>query len=235
MKVLLISANTLTTPYPVYPLGLDYVADAIGRDHEVMIVDMNSVEGGERLGRLIRESSPDIVGLSLRNVDNADSTRTEGFMTEYREYVRIIREYSTAPLVLGGSGFTIFPREIMEALGAEYGIVGEGERLPLLLEALEAGEDPSLIPGVVTLSAKKGTPPPFDRAFSLEYIPDDTRAGYYLKNGGMLNLQSKRGCPYRCIYCTYPCIEGRRLRLLRLKMWHETPFVSRRPGQDIFS
>ena len=29
MKVLLISANTLKEPYPVYPLGLDYVAGAI--------------------------------------------------------------------------------------------------------------------------------------------------------------------------------------------------------------
>jgi radical SAM superfamily enzyme YgiQ (UPF0313 family) len=29
----------------------------------------------------------------------------------------------------------------------------------------------------------------------------------------MLNLQTKRGCPFRCIYCTYPHIEGNRLRL----------------------
>jgi radical SAM superfamily enzyme YgiQ (UPF0313 family) len=30
----------------------------------------------------------------------------------------------------------------------------------------------------------------------------------------MLNLQTKRGCPFQCIYCTYPHIEGRRLRLM---------------------
>ena len=28
----------------------------------------------------------------------------------------------------------------------------------------------------------------------------------------MLNLQSKRGCRFRCIYCTYPYIEGRQIR-----------------------
>jgi radical SAM superfamily enzyme YgiQ (UPF0313 family) len=34
----------------------------------------------------------------------------------------------------------------------------------------------------------------------------------------MLNLQTKRGCPFRCIYCTYPHIEGRRMRLIEPAM-----------------
>jgi len=28
----------------------------------------------------------------------------------------------------------------------------------------------------------------------------------------MLNLQTKRGCPFKCVYCTYPAIEGDRFR-----------------------
>ena len=39
MRVLLISANTLTSPYPVYPIGLDYVAAALTPAHEVRILD----------------------------------------------------------------------------------------------------------------------------------------------------------------------------------------------------
>ena len=35
----------------------------------------------------------------------------------------------------------------------------------------------------------------------------------YFSQGGMGNLQSKRGCPFSCIYCTYPLIEGRKVRL----------------------
>jgi radical SAM superfamily enzyme YgiQ (UPF0313 family) len=30
----------------------------------------------------------------------------------------------------------------------------------------------------------------------------------------MLNLQTQRGCPFRCVYCTYPHIEGRRPRFV---------------------
>jgi hypothetical protein len=41
MRVLLVSANTHTQPYPVYPLGLDYVAGAIAERHPVCIVEMH--------------------------------------------------------------------------------------------------------------------------------------------------------------------------------------------------
>jgi len=35
----------------------------------------------------------------------------------------------------------------------------------------------------------------------------------YLTLGGMANLQTKRGCPFGCTYCTYPQIDGPSLRL----------------------
>ena len=81
MKVVLISANTLTTPYPVYPLGVDYVADAISADHETMIVDMNTLEDHGSLGKEISDYSPDIIGISLRNIDNADRVYRKGFIS----------------------------------------------------------------------------------------------------------------------------------------------------------
>jgi radical SAM superfamily enzyme YgiQ (UPF0313 family) len=35
----------------------------------------------------------------------------------------------------------------------------------------------------------------------------------YRRGGGTWPIQTKRGCPMGCIYCTYPLIEGRRCRL----------------------
>jgi radical SAM superfamily enzyme YgiQ (UPF0313 family) len=38
-------------------------------------------------------------------------------------------------------------------------------------------------------------------------------SAYYLAHSGMINIQTKRGCPQRCIYCSYPQLEGSGLRL----------------------
>ncbi len=212
MKLLLVSANTSRLPYPVYPLGLDYVASAVLPRHQSRIVDMNELGSMEKLIEVIRDFSPDLVGLSLRNVDNSDTIETRSYIEKHRGIAEAIRRGSASPLVLGGSGFTIFPIEFLEALGADYGIVGEGERLGAFLDALERGDDVRNLPGVVARGSDSYTLEPLDEPFHREFDPGNSHIGYYLKRGGMLNLQSKRGCSFHCIYCTYPRIEGRRLR-----------------------
>ncbi len=214
MKVLLVSANTLTEPYPVYPLGLDYVAAAIDNDHEVQIADMNVLKGYEPLIEMVGRFSPDIIGISLRNIDNTDTTDPRGFIKIYSELIDVIKSHSRALIVLGGSGLTLFPFEAMAALNADYGVVGEGERLALLLEALENQKDAGAIPGIITPDSRKPIPAPWNKKFVRNFHKDYSHLSYYLKNGGILNLQTKRGCSFKCIYCTYPHIEGRQHRLI---------------------
>jgi radical SAM superfamily enzyme YgiQ (UPF0313 family) len=36
--------------------------------------------------------------------------------------------------------------------------------------------------------------------------------GRYIRRGGMGNIQTKRGCVFKCSYCTYPLLEGNRFR-----------------------
>ncbi len=35
----------------------------------------------------------------------------------------------------------------------------------------------------------------------------------YVRRGGFVGVQTKRGCPFKCAYCIYPALEGRRYRL----------------------
>ena len=214
MKVLLISANTLREPYPVYPLGLDYVAGAIAENHQVQIVDMNRLDGHDSLAAEIKKFSPDVIGLSLRNIDNTDTTDPRGFIGQYRAIADVIRKHSDARLIIGGSGFTIFPEETMQALEADYGVIGEGERVALLLNAIENREDAGKIAGVITPQTHKSLPEPWQGKINRKINPNPANLQFYLKQGGMLNLQTKRGCHFKCVYCTYPHIEGHHLRLM---------------------
>ncbi|NNK85781.1 MAG: radical SAM protein [Desulfobacterales bacterium] len=214
MKVLLVSANIFTEPYPVYPLGLDYVARAIADDHKVKILDLNDLKNVDSIYELIKSFLPDIIGISIRNIDNTDTTDPKGFINRYKKLVALIRNCSKSPIVLGGSGFTIFPAEVLEALQADYGIIGEGERFSLFLNAIEKKEDVSSIPGVITRGNKAQIPKPLDKSFAAQIDINNSHHKFYLKKGGMLNLQTKRGCNFKCIYCTYPHIEGSRLRLI---------------------
>ncbi|MFC1856844.1 lipid biosynthesis B12-binding/radical SAM protein [Thermodesulfobacteriota bacterium] len=214
MRVMLISANTITEPYPVYPLGLDYVAGAIADRHKVQIVDMNATGQNDSLAKSIREFSPDIIGLSLRNIDNTDTTDPKGFIEVYRKLIEVIRRQSNALIVLGGSGFTIFPAESLGVLNADYGVIGEGERLALLLDAIETGKDATVVPGIITRRNRTPLPAPWDKHLHRNFNANHSHLRFYLKSGGMLNLQTKRGCNFKCIYCTYPHIEGRHQRLI---------------------
>lgn len=208
MRVLLISANTLRSPYPVYPLGLDYVAGSLGTEHRVRIADLHIVDL-PALAALLVEFDPEIIGISCRNIDNTDGGDSLSFLVGYQELVAWLRQRTRAILVCGGCGFTIMPAEIFALLAVDYGIIGEGERFGLLVEALAQQRNPAGIPGVLVAGGEALAPPPWEGSQIRAFRDHADHRGYYIDNGGMLNLQSKRGCSFRCLYCPYPRIEGR--------------------------
>ncbi len=212
MKVLLISANTMTSTYAVYPLGLDYVAGAVQPRHQVRILDRNLYADSETFRRAVKEAAPDVIGISIRNIDTTDVCHPGSTLAACREVVRAVRSVSAAPIVLGGSGYSLFPGELLARLEADFGIAGEGERLCALLDGLERGEDVSRLPGVVVKGVPVSEPGPWPARSRRAFDPENEHVSLYLRQGGILNLQTKRGCPYECIYCTYPRLEGRRLR-----------------------
>jgi radical SAM superfamily enzyme YgiQ (UPF0313 family) len=215
MKILLISANKFKNPYPVYPLGLDYVAGSLSSKHNIRILDLNEFEDIESLGKAVCNFQADVIGISLRNVDNTDAKDLKYFLEQYKSLINEIKKNSSALIVIGGSAFTIFPSEFMKELNADYGIIGEGERLELLLNAIQEKKDPDGIPGIISKNIPADIPDPWANNISRKFNADNSYISYYLNKGGMLNLQTKRGCSFKCIYCTYPYIEGESLRLFK--------------------
>ena len=224
-RVLLVSTNTVTAPYPVPPLGLCLIAETIAAEHrhEVRLHD-GLGDHGAGLPALVAAFRPELVGLGIRNLDELVMRQPHSYLPEIIErFVAPLRRVSDAPLVLGGSGYSLFPEAILAATGADYGIVGEGERsFPALLAALAAGGDARAIPGVVVAeharraarAASSPEPAAVPRPSPLpgSAIPSsniDRWLDYSLyRERGSYPVQTKRGCPHECIYCTYPALEG---------------------------
>jgi radical SAM superfamily enzyme YgiQ (UPF0313 family) len=213
MKVLLVATNRVLTPFPVYPIGVDYVATALRAKHEVRVLDLAVEPADVRLQDTCRAFRPDVVGLSIRNVDSTETSNPDGFIPDIERVVALVRATCKARIVLGGPGFSIFPQALMQRLQADFGLIGEGERLPELLEAMESVPDRMAeLPGVLVRDRDAAPVEAWTGAHPRTLASAET-VGHYLRWGGMLNIQTKRGCPFVCGYCTYPSIEGHGLRL----------------------
>jgi radical SAM superfamily enzyme YgiQ (UPF0313 family) len=166
--------------------------------------------GGEDLTPMfveIERFAPDMLSISIRNIDNVDSfSGAEGwYLEKIRDLVAALRARVKVPIVVGGPAMTIMPEAIAEYLEVDHAVVGEGERsLPALAEDLAAGRK---MPRVI---ARR--PPLEGDQFAAPLFESDI-VNYYLKHSGMVNLQTKRGCPYRCSYCSYPHLEGTSFRV----------------------
>jgi radical SAM superfamily enzyme YgiQ (UPF0313 family) len=215
-RVLLISTNQYDFPYPVFPLGLAQVDGALRRaGYDTRFIDYNVDR--TPLAEIVAEFSPQYVGISLRNIDDALIQKRETFFDGLKGLCAELRQLTRAPIILGGSGFSIFPEALLNLSGADYGIQGEGERqMPALMEALENGGALRDLSGLVyregdlvVVNPRHELMAPADLApaHGLNGL-----AGFYLEKSSMLNLQTQRGCRLRCCYCTYPLLEGRQYR-----------------------
>ncbi len=207
MRILLISANVASTPYSVYPLGMSMVAGSLcNAGHEVRQFDLlHSGLSMDAVAEAIRESRPQIIGISIRNIDNVNLLNEKRYIEVVREVVRRIREETEAPVILGGSGFSIMPEAILREVGGDYGIVGEGEALMLeFAENAARGVYPQERCMRASPGLRGGEIP------SAAY--DDRLMEFYLKSGNIAAVQTKRGCTHRCVYCSYPVLEGSVIR-----------------------
>jgi radical SAM superfamily enzyme YgiQ (UPF0313 family) len=216
MRVLLISANTEKINMPTLPLGLASVATTTRKaGHDVAMADL-MVEKDMRsvLKEAIEGFRPEIIGISVRNIDDQNMENPRFLLDPVKEIVSGCQSLSEATIVLGGAGYSIFPESALSFLGADMGIQGEGEVVfPDLIERLERGASLSGLPGLYLpgrgLQCKRmvaknlGTLP----------LPDtDLLSLPSQKEELWMPVQTRRGCPLNCSYCSTGTIEGRVLR-----------------------
>ena len=144
--------------------------------------------------QFLRRRSYDFVGLSLRNIDNLSWPASADFCAEAVACVERVKRYvEKERIILGGAGYSIFGEELLQTFGLQRGVAGDGEQALLRW---------------VNGPATSLSPPDFSFA---RRVPADVLRHYY-RESGMIGLQTRRGCPFDCSYCTYPQIEGRAMR-----------------------
>jgi len=220
MRVLLISANTELINMPVLPLGTAYIAaaaDAAG--HEVRMLDLMAQDKDIRiiLEEAVRDFSPRVIGISVRNIDDQCMENTKFLLEPVKAIVAECRSLSDVPIVLGGPGYSIFPKSALAYLKADMGIQGEGEKsFVMLLERLEQQADFSDIPGLWL--PEIGLREKVCRSKDMDDFPSPLPNIHLslppaLKDDEIwIPFQTRRGCPMNCSYCSTASIEGRIMR-----------------------
>jgi radical SAM superfamily enzyme YgiQ (UPF0313 family) len=221
-RVLLVSTNRERSPQPVLPNGVACVASALdAAGHEVHVLDLCFADDAVGVAR--REAQrlrPDVIGVSIRNIDNSDTIALRHYTPEAAEVLAALRVAAPgAPVLAGGAAFGVAPESLFRELGVDYAVAGDGERASTaLVDALAAGRPVGSVPGLVRRTGDRVvfTPPGEDA--DLDALPrarihrwlDVAR---YQRHGATVPVQTKRGCVYKCVYCTYRNVEGWGYRL----------------------
>jgi radical SAM superfamily enzyme YgiQ (UPF0313 family) len=174
--------------------------------HEIRQADFLEKQNSlEALAQEVRTFGPELIGISIRNIDNVNLVSEQYYIGVVKDIVQKIREVSSAKIILGGAGFSLVPDLILRETEADYGIIGEGE---VLIVDFADNAAKGIYPEVRLINAPTG--------LSGLGIPsalyDERLMSYYLQSGHIAAVQTKRGCNHKCVYCSYPLLEGTQIR-----------------------
>lgn len=226
MRILLIQSYTYGTGDLIYPLGIVNIGTILKNEkHIVALCDLNLL--GEtymtRISDIIKNFNPDIIGLSIRNIDSTHESRVQFFYEYIPPLVKLIKKAGENSLIMaGGSGFSLFAREIMSSNPEiDYGIIGEGEqtmlRLLMNLDDLDNVENLCFRRNNEIIFTQRN----YKNAI-FEFIKPDysilSPKLYFKKGEYSIGIETKRGCTMKCSYCSYPYLNGTQLRFRKIEL-----------------
>lgn len=217
MDVLLVQQVTGPGIRPIVPLGLLSLATTLeAASHRVRVFDPNlEADWRSALRREVRESPPDLVGVSFRNLDSTLYLDRRNFFPGLRGLVQELRALCPTPaLVLGGAGVAVFAEELLARLPQLDACVrGPGEESIRILADHPGRFD--LVPGCLYRDPGASRPLvsrarrrldfaglPFPRR---DFVPMER----YLAHPNSVGVLTKQGCARQCMYCVYPQTSGR--------------------------
>jgi len=228
-KVLLINSNRFKHPWPVIPFGLCYIATSLesNGNHRVSFLDLCFSTDCERdIRNSVRNFAPDVIGISIRNIDDTGGYDVHFLLEDVKnDVIDFCKKEFTGPIVIGGPSVGISGREMLEYFDLEYAVRGDGEAvMSEFVKRLESGPSPEGLKGLIIRREKTiiQDNEPF-RVDDLNSLPFPKPHRYldlekYSRFGSPLLVQTKRGCAFRCSYCTYNKIEGKQYRLRSPKL-----------------
>ncbi len=207
LKILLIKPDVgevsvgFTSLARVPPLDLLMVA-ASAEGHEIQILDLR-LEDDEVLLSRLNDFDPHVVGVTAYSAE-AESTK------EICRHVRQARP--DIPIVQGGYHAAMAPEDAMDEPAVDFVVLGEAETiLAPLLKALQVGSGFEDVPGIAYRSGGElvftESPLPIMDLDTLPFPDWSLVAGYqheyYLNVMGVVaTVESTRGCPFDCSFCS---------------------------------
>lgn len=195
---------------PISPVGLEYISEVLSHvGHHVIVVDLCFCDNWEEtLCNTLSHVEHDYIGISIRNIDEAMMASQTFFVDSIKTIVHLCRQVSQSPILLGGIGFSIAPKEILDYTKADFGLVGNG--VTTIADFITAIDNQRYqqFPGCIYRDETgKITGNPVNRNVTDDYYPsflfqrNVVDIERYFNEGGQIGIETKRGCSQKCIYC----------------------------------
>jgi radical SAM superfamily enzyme YgiQ (UPF0313 family) len=198
--------------FRIEPLGMEYIAAALeSRGHRVTIADLRF---SRSLDHHVRTARPDLVGIAAMH-----ALETDDVLKLARDVRRLSPE---VPVVIGGHTAAAFPEPFLSS-DVSAVVLDDGERaLPLIVDALEHRAPLTTVPGLALKDPDHGVgrTPGEGGSFDLDDVPlparhhvDRWRRRYAcLAHQPTWLVETARGCPFRCSFCSIWQLHARAVR-----------------------
>lgn len=204
---------------PIFPLGLAYIGTFLRNyGHNVRLIDLNICSGhSQKFKDLLQKNSFKFIGISIRTAFYYQTPQ----IYQWRNVINTIKSFSPdSKIICGGGAFSLLPQQIMDSIKEiDMGVIGRGEEAFLEL----INKSPQEVKGIIYRNGKgiHFTPPREEVDLDSLPIPKRDWPDLDLSQYDALNMQTRRGCPFKCRHCANKYFEGEKVKCRSISSVHK--------------